>query len=873
VSRPPLTNTSARRPSIEFASYAQFELPCPGTIDHKMSQLSLEPMIPPPAHPPQDTWNDGHAPSSKHDGDCEHCKRNYHSAEAQRRGTRSYGATFTREEAQAQLRSMMIDTEINLACVKQTLRTHGDLILSRWSKKSQDKRGITLNAAAPFCFTSWPPEQATSIVPDEHAGDYMRWHPSRAKETHWSYAWWMLARLFAEDRMKLISLLHLRTEYPSQTWAMFDTIESERAFRMKGHAPYSTCCVQMFGQDYGRLVDYDESLLHTWAIMSFGRAWITMSAQHGISEILLSVVDAIVADASPSGSSKWTQFVSNSFNSGSGNSQWSPYVHPALVAPSGFDSKALLEKVRTKRNEIADELELLQTDPEYVLSLALSLKANIKFADKVPVNVRWSIIAHSVLTGRTINFRRWARVVTAYEHAHEVFEEHRQVIRPGMELPEKVGYAMRSLCCILNEATQSQCEELCNRVCETAALENCVRLGYEGDALSWKPLKDLDRRNQSHRVLASALGVSAAMGDNSACGARLWVEAFIDAISPFEYEKAVDDSLSSVALLDELRLANTWSQLGPFRAPPEETLPEQGPQRDNADPDVHDSRKITLEPADEVYRESLGQLLRKFCASPWPKDHRSPTWLDKVTESRKRLADIWQAIRDRYVQDSFDWQAEMSYLSYDLSPQYIKEVHEERELGEEQIRRSKISHAKPQSVPQVLQTTWGNVHNEDVRIKARVEKTKIKTTGPPTAEHLDVAALGVRESDSAEVDSGQAANHSPLVSIPVKQDSLSVFRKMFRTSKESTTGTIKWTQLVQALTDAGLIATQAPGAGVAFTSSDSGSINFHKPHGAEPVVDPIMLRRMGKRLKKWFGWERECFVLRAKDGGACAVKL
>jgi hypothetical protein len=184
-------------------------------------------MIPPPEHPPQDIWKDGYTLSNKHDCDCEYCERNYHSTDAQMQGLRSYGDIFTHRQAQRQLKLLMSETDSNLAYVKQKLQTYGDLILSRWSKKSQDKRGITLSTAAPFCFGAWPPKQAPSVVPDQDADGFIKWHPSRANETHWAYAWWLLARPFAEDCMKLISLLHLRTEYPSSTWAMFDTIESE----------------------------------------------------------------------------------------------------------------------------------------------------------------------------------------------------------------------------------------------------------------------------------------------------------------------------------------------------------------------------------------------------------------------------------------------------------------------------------------------------------------------------------------------------------------------------------------------------------------------------------------------------------------------
>ena len=39
-----------------------------------------------------------------------------------------------------------------------------------------------------------------------------------------------------------------------------------------------------------------------------------------------------------------------------------------------------------------------------------------------------------------------------------------------------------------------------------------------------------------------------------------------------------------------------------------------------------------------------------------------------------------------------------------------------------------------------------------------------------------------------------------------------------------------------------------------------GKIVFHKPH---PIakIDPIMLRSMGKRMAKWFGWGREVLGL------------
>jgi hypothetical protein len=85
---------------------------------------------------------------------------------------------------------------------------------------------------------------------------------------------------------------------------------------------------------------------------------------------------------------------------------------------------------------------------------------------------------------------------------------------------------------------------------------------------------------------------------------------------------------------------------------------------------------------------------------------------------------------------------------------------------------------------------------------------------------------------------------------------------MFRSAESAS---VRWIQLVQALTDAGMTATQNPGSGVKFTiGQDKRNIVIDKPH-PEAVVDAVMLRRsVGGRLKKKFGWDAETFVLRKK---------
>ncbi|KAK3647758.1 hypothetical protein LTR56_000718 [Elasticomyces elasticus] len=108
-----------------------------------------------------------------------------------------------------------------------------------------------------------------------------------------------------------------------------------------------------------------------------------------------------------------------------------------------------------------------------------------------------------------------------------------------------------------------------------------------------------------------------------------------------------------------------------------------------------------------------------------------------------------------------------------------------------------------------------------------------------------------------DVVSDEAQPAVEQVPIDVTRDSLSVFQKMYPSEGVQCHG-VRWSYFVQAMTDAG----GGGGSSVSF-SNGVGTIVFHRPH-PDPVIDSIMLRAMGKRISRRFGWCRERFVLRAK---------
>jgi hypothetical protein len=61
----------------------------------------------------------------------------------------------------------------------------------------------------------------------------------------------------------------------------------------------------------------------------------------------------------------------------SGEGSWNPYIHPGYTPPIGLDINASLQVSRGKLNQLVDEIEIMQTDPQYFYNYVTTLKAGI----------------------------------------------------------------------------------------------------------------------------------------------------------------------------------------------------------------------------------------------------------------------------------------------------------------------------------------------------------------------------------------------------------------------------------------------------------------------------------------------------------------
>lgn len=155
-----------------------------------------------------------------------------------------------------------------------------------------------------------------------------------------------------------------------------------------------------------------------------------------------------------------------------------------------------------------------------------------------------------------------------------------------------------------------------------------------------------------------------------------------------------------------------------------------------------------------------------------------------------------------------------------------------------------------------LQTTWGS-GTKDTKFSASTPKTKEKTRRATVADieqSTQEATLQVEDMEPQQP------------TIEVCQESIDLFHRMFTSYASSkNTAACRWEDFTSALRDAGCLARQNGGSAVAFTHPmvPDDVIVIHRPH-PDPTINPIMLRRVGKKFEKRFGWDESTFVLRDK---------
>ena len=168
----------------------------------------------------------------------------------------------------------------------------------------------------------------------------------------------------------------------------------------------------------------------------------------------------------------------------------------------------------------------------------------------------------------------------------------------------------------------------------------------------------------------------------------------------------------------------------------------------------------------------------------------------------------------------------------------------------------KIESDKKLNATSSVQTTWGE-HDEiisPVRNLKSKQKTRPEVSSAAAGEALAATVNGL-DSDLSNL---------KMRTIEVNKGTRDLFTQMYDTTSE-TPGDVNWDDFVAAMVDTGFSVDPCGGSVFTFNNiAAGGRINFHRPH-PDPAINPIMLRTMGKRLNKWFGFCKETFVDRVEE--------
>lgn len=201
-----------------------------GGVEHELKAKWAPQIFPPPegTHLPEGT-----------DPGCSMCEESYYSVRLQElsigfsspdnRKWPIYEGPCSDEAAQQAINKINDMILEDLAHVKDNLKSHGDLILKRWTKKSKDKRGTLLSSAARVCFGTWSPQNRKLGLTEEESDIFGPISFSVLFGTGGGGASINIEE-FAEDKIKLLSLLHVRSSHAPRDWAMFDSREMHRYF-------------------------------------------------------------------------------------------------------------------------------------------------------------------------------------------------------------------------------------------------------------------------------------------------------------------------------------------------------------------------------------------------------------------------------------------------------------------------------------------------------------------------------------------------------------------------------------------------------------------------------------------------------------------
>lgn len=374
--------------------------------------------------------------------------------------------------------------------LEMIVAAHGSTLVKRWRRKTYKQRHDSLKAFEPqLC-----PQDHYALRDEVKMWDedvIKGWDPDVMGRTRHLLPYVNLERLSA-DSWRLLGLIYHRTNSEPSEFAIMDARILMTAWAVGNlpHMLYQGSAI-MHGDEYGRWKTLDLAQVHRGLEFSASKAFLVLQSQGKLLCFLIGIATHILSDRvvpfklnrilttttqSPDNMGsvranifETLQYHTTSLDHLENQKTLKAYVEGAMISrtknmmhnlisssefmpflgPPMFDIDHLLELARERVIEAHDELELLQTDPSYLLRRLRQLESRtihkIQGASASQEFDKWTDIINCGIWDSVHSYTEWSAVVQELEHVKAKRTTSWTSILPNHPLPQEYDTALACL--------------------------------------------------------------------------------------------------------------------------------------------------------------------------------------------------------------------------------------------------------------------------------------------------------------------------------------------------------------------------------------------------------------------------------------------
>ncbi|TVY32367.1 hypothetical protein LOCC1_G008893 [Lachnellula occidentalis] len=784
----------------------------------------------------------------------------------------SYSLEYSDEKARQIAAEKITNINSDLAYLRHQWSSYGKTIMNRWKKKSRDKRAALLKEADPALFekqwvaalfTNRQLEGTTQLDARKYRNaillDYLNVDGLKS------------------DPARLMGLVHNRTRYGPEQWALHDNQKLDWSWNGGMlEIDASNLCMIMHGPRYGELVSWEIKSAHSSEIVGFPRGKLILDAQETLYKFLRRSMKLLCEGMNQENAGE-TAPQSNQldFKRSGRIDLWSTYINQPFSAPPAFNIEELHSKALARFQQMGDHLWLLQTDPAYLRQVIRTAAESFLVGHPIDEVHKWAV--RDIYTD-IWSYWSWSWIVEAIENVRAMQTRFRDNIHPGQPLPPEYEQVLQEFELLLESQTRNWARPLPELLAWRPGFKDYFKFDHsDPDQVSIEGIVDvpnLMRKDPLFYILHILPEDFECKKPPSYDMISRWafLEDHLSTTTPKDaarLDAKLYDRYSDYAALHELySLVHLHRPMPKLLEGLESLSPEEITKLGRPSIFRHQIEKILEEEYRLPHDHEASQLLLRFTKSFDVHPANEQAKLEHFDSTRKAMSNFWSIMRRKRQTllkqkreprwSSEEIEADLKIISSDAEPEYKVLLESERQKIIHTIERL----SRPSNLPPT-QTEWG---------ATPTAKLDSKTTSKPKAKAKTRAEEPVPDVSPLALAPEQQAPQQQL-SIPVKATTLRILSMMFSSTADADTDAIgklvNWDDFVLAMQDAGFTSRQTTGSEVVFQPAESnqwgwgGRINFHKPH---PVgkIDRVLLRAMGRRMGRWYGWGEGVFVVREK---------